>query len=91
MSVEKIFEVTFMDPVSAEEFKWFEEGVAREGVLVALASSGRIMTFAGIEEVESLIQYLGEYLFADSVAHIREIIDYEVEWEELGIIVEFEN
>ena len=85
------FEVTVTEPITNAEFDWFEMNAIEDGYESALSSSGRILLIEGPENIHETIGLLAQYEFMEDIGLIKEIVDYEPEWEdEDKFIVEFE-
>ena len=91
--VSKRFEITVVDPISDAEFQWFETNVCREGVDCSLVKSGRILLVEGLESIYELISILAEHEFVHDIGLIKEVIDYEPQYDddELKYLIEFED
>lgn len=88
--VSKRFEITVVDSITAAEFQWFEAMIEGEAEC-ALNKNGRILLVEGFETIYDLIAHLSEHEFIHDVGLIREVIDYEPQYEENLIEVEFDN
>lgn len=87
----KTFEITVVDPISSAEFEWLELKAVDEDVEVALNKSGRILLVDGFEDVYQLISFISQHEFIHDIGLIREVIEYEPQYEdEMLIEVEFE-
>lgn len=91
--VTKRFEITVVDPISRAEFEWFEMNVTREGVDCAITNNGRILMVDGLETIYELVEILAEHEFIHDIGLIREVIDYEPQFddEDMHYLIEFDD
>lgn len=95
--VTKRFEITFTEPVTQREFAWFEAtmvsdvfdmyGVDADMPECTMTNNGRIILVEGYETIYDLIKTLAEHEFIHDIGLIKEIVDYEPQYEEEEIYV----
>ena len=93
--VTKRFELTMIEPVTQAEFGWFEMCLTEdfENAECTITQSGRIIMVEGLETIHELISVLAQNEFMHDLGLIREVIDYEPQFEddELLIAIEFDD
>lgn len=89
--VVKTFEITVVDPLTDVEDQWLEARAVDNDYDCSVNQSGRIVLIEGPETIYELIEFLGEHEFLHDIGLIREIVQYEPQYEsEMLIEVEFE-
>ena len=93
--VTKRFELTMIEPVTQAEFGWFEMCLTEdfENAECTITQSGRIIMVEGLETIHELISVLAQNEFMHDLGLIKEVIDYEPQFEddELLIAIEFDD
>lgn len=91
--ITKRFEITVVDPITRAEFEWFEAMLTSEAfdqgwkdVDCSLSASGLILLVEGVESIYDLISVLAEHEFMHDIGLIKEISDYEPQFEEEMLI-----
>ena len=89
MSTNRVYEITFVDPMSDSEFEFWASHACRDGSETSLSHSNRILLLETDIDVNELISMLARLGFADDVGLIRETIEYVPERE--MVVLEFTN
>ena len=91
--VTKRFEITLTDPLTQAEFEWFELKATDEDADAAMTNNGRILMVDGLEDIYQLISLLSEHEFIHDIGLIKEVIDYEPQFddEDMHYLIDFDN
>ncbi len=86
--VVKRFEITFNCEVTTAEVEWFKEDLD-EDMHATLSKSQRILLIEGVEDVYKLIELLAKNEFIHDIGLIREIVDYEPEYKDEEMLIQW--
>lgn len=91
--MQKRFEITVVDPITQAEFDWFYDMLPSEEMDCSLTNNGRILMVEGVEDIYELVSILAEHEFVHDIGLIREVIDYEPQYddEDMHYLVDFDN
>lgn len=85
--VTKRFEITVVDPITRAEFEWFECEITRHAWDAGLTTGGRILMVEGPETIYELIEVLADHEFIHDVGLIKEVIDYEPQYDDEDLLI----
>ena len=88
--VTRTFEIYMLHELDSDEEAYLHRTAINLEIDLSIAHSNRLITIEGMRDIYEVIHFLmNDFLLAEDIGNIREIVDYEPLFEP-RIIVEFE-